>query len=50
MDREAKKIISDLEKTVGNLSDLRYGHFRKGVGEGDLKEEVIDGLRGLREA
>ena len=35
-----------IQQTVGGLSDLRYGKFANG----QLKDEVIDGLTSLEDA
>lgn len=48
---ETASLIKDIENIVGGLSDLRYGRFDKPPGSDlDLREEVLDGLKGLQEA
>jgi len=48
---QAFQMLEEMEATVGELSDLRYGKFNKPAGSnGTVAEEVIDGLRRLEEA
>jgi centromere-localized protein 2 len=47
---EFEMMKEDMESTVGGLSDLRYGRFSKPIGsDGELREEVLDGLKRLDE-
>lgn len=46
---EAENVRQEIAATIGDLSDLRYGRFVKGPGSLDLRDEVIEGLKGLRE-
>lgn len=48
---ETTSLIKDIENIVGGLSDLRYGRFSKAPGsDRDLREDVLDSLKGLHEA
>ena len=49
LEAEAEKTRREIAATIGDLSDLRYGRFAKGPGGLELREEVIEGLKGLRE-
>ena len=51
LDSEAKAIMKNMQVTVGDLSDLRYGKFaRDNAGQASLEEGVLEELRGLRDA
>ena len=42
--------LGDITSTVEDLSDLRYGRFGTSiVHQGNLQENVLEGLRGLEE-
>ena len=48
---ETQTILQDLESTVGDLSDLRYGKFSQPLGSGnDIRVDVLDGLHALEKA
>lgn len=48
---ETQFILQDLESTVGELSDLRYGKFSQPLGSGnDIRVDVLDGLQALEKA
>ncbi|MCJ1320790.1 hypothetical protein MMC15_006131 [Xylographa vitiligo] len=40
---EAGRVLSEMQRTVGELSDLRYGRF-----PGSVREDVLEGLKELR--
>ena len=40
--------MRETQGTVGGLSDLRYGRFAAPVGDDGVREEVLEGLMGLR--
>lgn len=51
VDREAAGILTELQSTVGDLSDLRYGRLQGVAGmESSLGEEAIRGLDNLENA
>ena len=41
--------MREMQGTVGGLSDLRYGRLAAPVGGDGVREEVLEGLKGLRE-
>ncbi|MCJ1381761.1 hypothetical protein MMC17_004872 [Xylographa soralifera] len=43
LEDEAGRVLSEMQRTVGQLSDLRYGKFAVSV-----REEVLEGLKDLR--
>ncbi|KAJ9663613.1 hypothetical protein H2201_005574 [Coniosporium apollinis] len=48
MEAEAAAILSDVQTTIGDLSDLRYGRFNKPAGTTDeLGAEALDSLKRL---
>ena len=48
---ETQTILQDLDSTVGELSDLRYGKFSQPLGSGnDIRDDVLDGLQALEKA
>jgi centromere-localized protein 2 len=49
LDGEAERIMQEMQGIVGGLSDLRYGKFAQPVGGGEVREEVLEGLKGLRD-
>jgi len=49
LEKEAEGIFRAIQGTVGGLSDLRYGKFALPVGGGEIAEDVLEGLKGLRE-
>lgn len=51
VDREAADLLKELNTTVGDLSDLRYGKLQGPAGtENTLASETIQGLQNLEEA
>lgn len=51
VDREAAGLLKELNTTVGNLSDLRYGKLQGPSGtDNTLASETIQGLQNLEEA
>ncbi|KAJ5432244.1 uncharacterized protein N7458_011400 [Penicillium daleae] len=51
IDREAAGLLKELNTTVGNLSDLRYGKLQGPAGTANtLASETIQGLQNLEEA
>ena len=51
LEADTKSILDDLQATVGDLSDLRYGKFGQLVeGENDMRTDVLEGLQGLEQA
>jgi centromere-localized protein 2 len=51
IDREAAGLFEELNTTVGNLSDLRYGKLQGPAGTANtLASETIQGLQNLEEA
>ncbi|CAI7656930.1 unnamed protein product [Penicillium pancosmium] len=51
VDREAAGLLSELQSTVGDLSDLRYGKLQGLAGmESNIGEEAIRGLENLENA
>jgi centromere-localized protein 2 len=50
LDAEVTRVSDDLETTIGDLSDLRYGKFGQAPGSNGVAEEVVNGLRRLEEA
>lgn len=51
VDREAEGILKELNTTVGNLSDLRYGKLQGPAGtSSNVAEEAIKGLQNLEDA
>lgn len=47
---EAQAIFHDIEGTIGDLSDLRYGRFNKPAGTGHTTgEQVLQDLQRLEE-
>lgn len=50
LEEEAKTVLEEMRTTVGDLSDLRYGRFRKTPGaDTDLRDEVLEALGKVRE-
>lgn len=51
MDVEAQAILKELQATVGDLSDLRYGRFSKtpGANGGDVAFEVVQSLQRIQQ-
>ena len=48
---ETQTILQDLESTVGDLSDLRYGKFSQPLGSGNaIRVDMLDGLHALEKA
>lgn len=47
MEDEVQRTLSELQETIGELSDLRYGSFSKSAGGGDISEEVLATLKRL---
>lgn len=48
LEKECVTLLADIESTVGDLSDLRFGKFDQVSGiSGDLSQEVIKGLERL---
>jgi len=45
---EEAALMASVKQTVGNMSDLRYG--RLSGKDGQLREQVLEGLAGLQEA
>lgn len=51
VDREAEDILKELNTTVGNMSDLRYGKLQGPAGtSSNVAEEAIKGLQNLEDA
>ena len=51
MEVESRGILAEMESTVGELSDLRYGRFSRPSGGADtVVQDVLEGLQRLREA
>ena len=51
VDQEAAHLLKELNTTVGDLSDLRYGKLQGPAGtENTLASETIQGLQNLEEA
>ena len=47
---EADALFEDIQSTVGNLSDLRYGKFNQPLRPGsDLRMEVLESLLSLED-
>ena len=51
MEAEAQAILKELQTTIGDLSDLRYGRFNKtpGADEGDVATEVLESLQRIQQ-
>jgi centromere-localized protein 2 len=50
MEKEVEALLSDVQTTIGDLSDLRTGKFSRTPGSGtDLGEDVLDGLKKLEQ-
>ncbi|MCJ1472090.1 hypothetical protein MMC13_000737 [Lambiella insularis] len=49
LEGEADGLLGEMQAVVGGLSELRYGKLAVPVGGGEVREEVLEGLRGLRE-
>jgi centromere-localized protein 2 len=50
LEEEAAKTLQDIQTTVGDLSDLRYGRLpRAPIGEDDLAADVVNGLARLEQ-
>lgn len=50
-ERDAASTLSEMKKTISELSDLRYGKFNKpGMTVDDLVGETVRGLKSLQEA
>ena len=46
----ANALFEDIQSTVGDLSDLRYGKFTRSSGsKSDLKTEVLESLQALED-
>ena len=50
LDRESEKILAEMQETVGDLSDLRYGKFVRVSGgeqgeDGAIENEVFEALK-----
>jgi centromere-localized protein 2 len=46
LDSESNTILAELQSTVGDLSDLRYGKFNKTPGsDGEFGEETLQNIR-----
>jgi centromere-localized protein 2 len=50
LEAEIKDIWKDLETTIGDLSDLRYGKFGQAPGSKGVVEDVVEGLQRLEDA
>lgn len=51
IDRDAEQLVRELQATVGNLSDLRYGKLQGPAGTANnVAEEAIKGLQILEDA
>lgn len=50
LNAEVTRVSDDLETTIGDLSDLRYGKFGQAPSSNGVAEEVVNGLRRLEEA
>lgn len=51
VDQEAADILKELNTTVGDMSDLRYGKLQGPAGAGtDMADETIKGLQSLEDA
>lgn len=51
IEQEVTTILSSVKKTVGDLSDLRYGKLNKpGITPEQYTGEIVRGLHGLRDA
>lgn len=48
LEEEAEEVLGEMKGTVGALSDLRYGRFVGLADGGEVREEVLEGLRRLR--
>lgn len=46
LEAEEAALLESAKQTIGGLSDLRYGKFANG----QIKDEVIDGLKNVQEA
>lgn len=46
LEEESESLLEEMRSTVGGLSDLRYGR----LANGDLPEEVLDGLKRLEDS
>lgn len=46
LEEEEATLTESIRRTVGGLSDLRYGKFANGK----LRDEIVDGLASLQEA
>lgn len=50
LEEETKKMLEDMQNTVGDLSDLRYGRFTKTPGSTEeFGEEMIHNIKRLQE-
>jgi centromere-localized protein 2 len=48
LEQESGVLLEDIQRTVGELSDLRYGKLSN-AGGGDAGKEVLEGLKRLEE-
>jgi centromere-localized protein 2 len=49
LDEEEERLLQEVQGTIGGLSDLRYGKFAPIIGGGEVRDEVLERLKGLRE-
>ena len=49
LDQELERLMGEMQAIVGSLSDLRYGKFALQVGGGEVRDDVLEGLKGLRD-
>lgn len=50
IDQDATVIMSEIDTTVGDLSDLRYGKMQGLGGAGDVVDQAMQGLANLEDA
>jgi centromere-localized protein 2 len=51
LERDSQGLLGELQTTIGDLSDLRYGRFSKtpGTSDGDLASEVMESLQRIQQ-
>jgi centromere-localized protein 2 len=51
LDKGIEATLADVQATIGDLSDLRYGRFSKtpGASARDLSTEVVESLRRIQQ-
>lgn len=51
MEKDAQAMLVDIQRAIGDLSDIRYGRFSRTPGNNtsDLSTEVAEGLKRIQQ-